>query len=69
MYKRHPDCRCVLVIEQYRVEVSVSLLGSGGWIERRMTKPEEELLLEDFGLRCTVADLYRDTSLEPRAAR
>jgi len=28
VYKLHPDCRCVLMIEQYGVEVSVSLLSA-----------------------------------------
>ncbi|MEJ0077009.1 MAG: Uma2 family endonuclease [Alphaproteobacteria bacterium] len=66
VYKRHPDCRCVLVIEQHRVQVSLSILGRNGWTEQHLTKLEEELVLEDFGLRCTLAELYRDTSLERR---
>lgn len=66
VYKRHPDCRCVLVIEQYRVEVSVSLSTGSGWTERRLTRPDDELVLEEFGLRCTLADLYRGTALQPR---
>jgi Uma2 family endonuclease len=69
VYKRHPDCRCVLVIEQYRVEVSISLLSGTRWTERRLTKPDDELILEDFGLRCRLADLYRGTALQPRAKR
>jgi len=69
VYKRHPDCRCVLVIEQYRIEVNVSLLSGNAWIEYRLTKPEDQLVLEDFGLRCTLADLYRGTALQPRAQR
>jgi Uma2 family endonuclease len=69
VYKRHPDCRCVLVIEQYRMEVTVSLLSGNVWTERRLTKPEDDLILEEFGLRCTVADLYRGTALQPRARR
>jgi Uma2 family endonuclease len=66
VYKRHPDCRCVLVIEQHRVQVNLSLLGSSGWTEQRLTKLDEEIVLEDFGLRCTLADLYQDTLLERR---
>jgi len=66
VYKRHPDCRCVLVIEQYRIEVSAWLLGDHGWSEQRLTEPTDELLLEEFGLRCTLADLYRGTVLQPR---
>src|ERR1041385_5115044 len=52
VYKRHPDCRCVLVIEQYRMEVSVWTLGKTDWTERRLTKANDELVLNDFGLRC-----------------
>lgn len=66
VYKRHPDCRCVLVIEQYRREVSVSLLTDRGWTEQRLTSTEDEIVLQAFGLRCTLADLYRGTALQPR---
>lgn len=69
VYKRHPDCRCVLVIEQYRAEVSVSLMTGNGWNARRLTQLDDELVLEDFGLRCTLADLYRGTALQPRVKR
>ena len=53
----------MLVIEQYRIEVNVSLLSGNAWIEYRLTKPDDELILEDFGLRCTLADLYRGARL------
>ena len=69
VYKRHPDCRCVLVVEQYRVEVSVSVLGGSGWNERRLIRLDDELVLDAFGLRCTLADLYRGTALQPRGRR
>jgi Uma2 family endonuclease len=66
VYKRHPDCRCVLVIEQYRIEVSVWLLRDGGWVEHRLSGPGDQLILDEFGLRCTLADLYSGTRLQPR---
>lgn len=69
VYKRHPDCRCVLVIQQDRFDVSLSVLIQSRWTEHRLTLPGDELVLEDFGLRCTLADLYRDTALQPRAKR
>jgi len=69
VYKRHPDCRCVLVIQQNRFDVVVALLTKAGWTECRLTKPDDELILEEYGLRCTVADLYRGTALQPRAKR
>lgn len=69
VYKRHPDCRCVLVIEQDRIEVSAWLLRDGLWIEHRLTGPADQLVLEDFGLRCALADIYRGTALRPRGKR
>jgi len=69
VYQRHPDCRRVLVVEQYRVEVSVWRPGKSGWAEQRLTTLTDELVLEEFGLRCTLADLYRGTALQPRGKR
>jgi len=69
IYKRHPDCRCVLIMQQGRFDVMVDVLTDAGWTERRLTQPDDELTLEDFGLRCTLADLYRGTALQPRAKR
>jgi Uma2 family endonuclease len=69
VYKRHPDCRSVLVIEQYRVEVGVWLLGETGWIEQRLTVLTDDLVLEALGLHCTLADLYKGTALAPRRNR
>jgi len=69
VYKRHPDCRCVLVIDQRRVDVSAWLSSDAGWTERRLTALTDELVLEEFGLRCTLTDLYRGTALAPRRNR
>jgi Uma2 family endonuclease len=69
IYQRHPDCRCVLVIRQSRFDVSVALLGESGWTERRLSSADDALVLPDFGLRCTLADLYRGTALQPRGKR
>ena len=69
VYKSHPNCRCVLVVEQDRVEVSVAAWSEDGWTERRLSDPGEQLALEKFGLRCTLADLYRGTALQPRGKR
>jgi len=66
VYQRHPDCRCVLVIQQTRFEVSVSVLGESGRSERRLSSADDSLVLPDFGLTCTLADIYRGTSLQPR---
>jgi Uma2 family endonuclease len=69
VYMRHPDCRCVLVIEQARVAVSVSLFSEAGWAGQSLTELTDQLVLDHFGLRCTLADLYRGTTLHPRRPR
>ena len=69
IYKSHSDCRCVLIIDQKRVDVRAALLTDVGWTERRLTRTADALVLEDFGLHCTLADLYRGTALQPRAKR
>jgi Uma2 family endonuclease len=69
IYKRHPSCRCVLVIEQDRFDVSVSLLSGSAWTERRLSSADDSLVLPDFGLSCTLADIYRGASLQPRKPR
>ena len=66
IYQRHPDCRCVLVIQQDRFDVGVAVLTDGSWTEHRLAKADDQLVLEEFGLRCTLADLYRGTALQPR---
>jgi len=66
IYQRHPDCRCVLVIQQARFDVSVVVLTDAGWTEHGLTKADDQLVLDEFGLRCTLADLYRGTALQPR---
>jgi Uma2 family endonuclease len=69
IYKGHPNCRCVLVVQQDRVEVSVAAWSESGWTERRLSNPGQELILAAFGLRCTLADLCRGTVLQPRGKR
>ncbi len=66
IYERHPDCRSVLVIQQKRLEVSVSVLGQSGWSEYRPEVAGDRLDLPDFGLSCSLADIYRGTSLLAR---
>ena len=66
IYQRHPDCRCVLVIQQGRFDVNVVLPTEAGWAEHRLTQPDDRLVLEELGLRCALVDLYRGTALVPR---
>jgi Uma2 family endonuclease len=69
IYKRHPDCRCVLIIHQDRYRVGVAARTQTAWTERQLAASDDMLVLEDFGLRCTLADLYRGTALQPRGKR
>jgi Uma2 family endonuclease len=69
IYKRHPDCRCVLIIQQDRYRVSIAVRTQTAWIERQLTAPDDALNLDDFGLHCTLTALYRGTALQPRGRR
>jgi Uma2 family endonuclease len=63
VYREHPSCSCVLVIEQDRYEVRLDLRGDAGWASRTLTDPEDVMEVAQFGFRCRVADLYRQTPL------
>jgi hypothetical protein len=60
--ERHPDCRCVPVIQQDRFDVRIG----DARTEHQLADPKDQLILEEFGLRCVVADLCRGTKLQPR---
>jgi Uma2 family endonuclease len=66
VYKRHPDCECVLVIRQDRYEVSVDLRTQGGWAREALVAPDDRLSLPAFGLQCSLEDIYKGTVV-PRA--
>jgi Uma2 family endonuclease len=66
VYRDHPSCTCVLVIEQDRHEVRLDVRTEAGWTSRTLRDPEEVLDLPAFGLTCRVADLYKGTPLAPR---
>jgi Uma2 family endonuclease len=66
LYKRHPDCACILVIRQDRYEANVDLRTRDGWTRRTLTAPAERLILPAFGLECSLAQIYQGT-LGPRA--
>jgi hypothetical protein len=69
VYKLHEACTCILTIWQDRQEVRVDLRADGGWQEHVLTKPDDELVLADFGLRCKVSDVYDATPLQPRSVK
>ncbi|MFL5093972.1 MAG: Uma2 family endonuclease, partial [Xanthobacteraceae bacterium] len=65
IYKRHPHCDCVLTVRQDRHEVQVDARSDAGWETILLQQPSDVLALDEFGLRCTLADLYRGTPLQP----
>jgi Uma2 family endonuclease len=66
VYKLHDACNCILTVQD-RFEVRVHLRAGGGWTEQVLTKPDDLLVLPEFGLRCQLRDLYRGTALQPGA--
>jgi len=64
IYKRHETCNCILTIQQDRHEVRIDSRTGNAWTTQILTRPTDELLLGEFGLRCTLADLYRGTPLQ-----
>jgi Uma2 family endonuclease len=61
LYKRHPDCNCVLVIQQDRYEVKLDARTQDGWIREKLSSPDDQLVLPEFGLKCSLADIYKGT--------
>jgi len=69
IYKLHGTCSCILTIRQDRHEVRVDTRAGNEWTTRILTRPTDELVLSEFGLRCALADLYRGTPLQARSGR
>ena len=68
IYKLHETCICILIVQQDRFDVRVDLRTDAGWKDQVLTKPDDVLVLAEFGLRCKLSDLYRGTVLQPRTA-
>ncbi|ABD89812.1 Uma2 family endonuclease [Rhodopseudomonas palustris] len=69
IYRAHPPCEAVLIVEQDRIEVAVDIRSKDGWRAALLNGPEAELRLPAFGLRCALAALYEGTPLMPRRER
>jgi Uma2 family endonuclease len=67
IYKLHGACSCILTTRQDRHEVRVDLPTGNSWTTHVLTRPSDELVLTEFGLRCSLADLYRGTPLQARS--
>jgi Uma2 family endonuclease len=69
IYKMHRACNCILTIQQDRHEIRVDIRGGNAWTTQTLTRPTDELVLAEFRLRCTLADLYRGTPLQARSGQ
>ena len=61
IYKRHPDCVCVLLIRQDRYQVIVNQRTGEIWRRDTLSAPDERLNLLSFGLVCSLNDIYKGT--------
>jgi Uma2 family endonuclease len=55
---------CLLVIDSRKLLVEMQSRVDG-WVLRKLTKLEDEIVVPEFGFRCTLLDLYRRTPLDP----
>src|SRR4249920_2277528 len=62
IYRAHPSCTCILLVRQDRVEIIVDHRAGDGW-HSQVLHGADELSLPEFGLTCSVSDVYRDTPL------
>lgn len=68
IYKLHQHCSCVLTVRQDRCHIRIDTRTSTGWQVKLLSKPADVFALPDFGLRCTLGDLYKGTPLQQRPA-
>jgi Uma2 family endonuclease len=62
IYRAHPSCTCILLVRQDRTEIIVDRRTGDGW-RSQVLNGDDELALPEFGLICSVRDVYRDTPL------
>lgn len=69
-YQEHPHARWIVVIQQDRMEIEVQeRQPAGGWRRTVLTDPAETLAFGEIGAVCSLAELYRDTGLDPARKR
>lgn len=67
VYKRHPDCICILIIRQDRYEIFVERRTGDGWVRQTLSDPMNRLALPAFGLDCALGDIYKGTLALPHS--
>ena len=66
LYREHVPCEAVVVIQEDRIDVLVDVKTATGWQSERLTALDQLMIMPRFGLKCSVADLYRNTPLTLR---
>ncbi|MGJ3264120.1 MAG: Uma2 family endonuclease [Salinarimonas sp.] len=66
LYRAHPPCAVVLVLEQERIAARLWRRSDDGWDEAVLDGAATVLDLAGFGLRCGLGALYQGTHLRPR---
>lgn len=60
-YQTLPSCRAIITVDQSELLVEVMTRDGNGWSAHRYDNAEDEIIIPDFGLRCTVAEIYYRT--------
>lgn len=66
LYRAHAACEAVLIVEQERPEVDVSIRAADGWRAETVLGFDARLALPSFGVEITLGALYDGTPLRPR---
>ncbi|MCJ2090944.1 Uma2 family endonuclease [Methylobacterium sp. J-072] len=62
-YEALPTCEAVLLVEQRAFDATLSERNGSGWVRRRMTNPDDRLVIASAGLDCRLGDVYARTTL------
>jgi Uma2 family endonuclease len=66
-YREAPDNLDAVVIEPREILMEVHAKGSN-WVPTVLAKTDDTVEMPEFGLHCSVGDLYRGTPLDPLRA-
>jgi Uma2 family endonuclease len=66
LYLAHPHCEAVILIDPYRVDVSIDMRAKDGWISSRFANLDDQFEIPSCGLQCRIADVYAGTPLNRR---
>lgn len=69
IYLAHASCEALLIVQQGRIEARVDIRTANGWKSSMVSGPAAELILPQFGVKGSLAELYEGTPHQPRIAR